>query len=110
MIKQLLRAAVARDEVDGFARDNGFARSFDPPWTDGIRTTNWRRGEDLVALITDGPSGATLLAAKGPGEAELARRFGERFGARGLSEEIAEARTADGAAARARASLRLGLL
>ncbi|EYF02527.1 tetratricopeptide repeat protein [Chondromyces apiculatus] len=110
MIKLLLRAPLTRDEMDGFARGEGFAPTRDTPWTSGIRTTSWARGDDTLACITDASAGASLLAVHGPGEHALAQRARKRLGGQDTPEVLAEARGARDAARRVRSLMHLGFL
>ncbi|UQA57299.1 tetratricopeptide repeat protein [Polyangium aurulentum] len=110
MIKLLLRDPVAREDVERFARGEGFSRTYDTPWTNGHRTTNWRLGEDLLAFIAESTTGAALLIARGPGEEALGRRLGERFGVEMAAEALDTARRAGEPAQRIRTLGRLSLL
>jgi hypothetical protein len=110
VIKLLLKNPLAREDVERFARGEGFSRTYDTPWTNGLRTTNWRLGEDLIAFIAESTTSAALLIARGPGEEALAVRLGERFEVERADLALAAARAASAPAQRIRTLGRVSLL
>lgn len=53
---------IERSKVHELSRERGFELISDPPWTNGVRSTSWVRGEEYVTYITYAASGLAMLA------------------------------------------------
>lgn len=109
MIKRLLRDPVARDAFEAAMHAEDFLRFFDVAFTGGARTTNWSRGEDVIALVTDSTSGAAMFIAKGPNEERVTSAIGAFVELETREDAIRAAVAAKTSVEKIRRVLRLGL-
>jgi len=110
MIKLILVDPVDRASFEALVLARGFSRTYDAPVTRGARTTNFSRGEDVVAFVADAASGASICVLRGPNARVVADELGREIALETAEAALSSAREAGSPVDKIRSIMRLGLI